>query len=387
MKVLFVTHYPGFGGANQSCLHLARLLRERHGVEPILLAPCAGPIIEEARANGIRCDILRYASWRGPRTGMKSVAFGVMVLITNVIATVRAAWRYRNEQIDIVHANSSLAFFGWCYGKLTGKPIVWHLREYGVTDYPLNFYYGERFSGIIYGSSNAVIAISKDIERFYARFVRPLTRLQIVYNGIDVDLARRNMKDEDGALKDLQGFKIVFVGGINHAKNPFEILPALRLLKKKDWLGDVNLYIIGDGAPEQVSEFRDCARRLGVEDHVHLLGFRKNIWPLLSKMDLAIVPSVKEAFGRIAVECMLCGLPILASNAGALPEIVDDGETGFLFGLKDPEGLAAHIERIHDDQDLRLRLGAMSRHKAETQFSAQLNADRMFDVYQRIKSR
>lgn len=386
MKVLFVTHYSGFGGANQSLLHLARLLRDRHGVEPLILLPYKGTVEEEIKKHGIRYDIIRFASWRGPRTGLMRLIYGVGAIVLNAISAIRIAWRYRKEHIDVVHANSSLAFFGWCYGKLTSIPVVWHIREYGgQEDYcNLIFFYGERISGLVYGTASACVAISEAIKRRYSEFIRPCGNIHTIYNGIDVDYARTQMEADDTAINELRGFKLAFVGGINYTKNPFEIVRALSLIKTKGELRDIHLYLVGDGKKEDKARLASEIEEVGLDDRVHVLGFRENIWPLLSRMDVSIVPSVQEGFGRTAVEGMICALPVIATDTGGLPEVVLNGETGFIYKQGDVKALAEKILLLREDEVLRRRLGHAGHERAINLFGADSNADRVFDLYGKV---
>ena len=382
MKVLFVTHYSGFGGANQSCIHLMRLLRERHGVESILLSPRHGIIENEVKRWGIRCDILRYASWRGPRYGCLGLVYGAIAFVVNSASALVAAWRYRNERIDIVHSNSSLAVFGWFYAKLTRKPFIWHLREYGTVDYPMNFYYGEKVSGRIYGTASAIVAISDDIAKYYGRFVMPKERICTIFNGIDILFAQQQMRLP---IKDIYWesgvFKLLFLGGINKTKNPFEVVKALAMLKAQDAIRDIHFYVVGGGDEAERKEFDDLVAKYDLQERVHCLGFHKNVWPIIAKMDLCVVPSVREAFGRIAVECMICALPVIAANTGGLPEVVLDGETGFIYKQGDVKELAEKILLLHEDEGLRRRLGQAGLARATNLFGADSNADRVFDLY------
>jgi N-acetyl-alpha-D-glucosaminyl L-malate synthase BshA len=99
------------------------------------------------------------------------------------------------------------------------------------------------------------------------------------------------------------------------------------------------LLLVGDG-PEVLTA-RRVARQLGVMDRVQLLGAQENVLPLLSIADLFLLPSEQESFGLAALEAMSCGVPVVASNAGGLPEVIEHGVTGFLHPVGDVEAMAA----------------------------------------------
>ena len=99
----------------------------------------------------------------------------------------------------------------------------------------------------------------------------------------------------------------------------------------------------------------------------------------LAAADAVLVPS-QESFGRVAVEAMLAGTPVIASRWGASPEIISDGETGILYEPRDSEGLAAQIRRLIDHPGERERLTTAARESARERFGAQRFADRLLGV-------
>jgi N-acetyl-alpha-D-glucosaminyl L-malate synthase BshA len=111
------------------------------------------------------------------------------------------------------------------------------------------------------------------------------------------------------------------------------------------------LLLAGDG-PE-VATARRLARELGVADKVHLLGAQEDVVPLLSIADLFLLPSAQESFGLAALEAMACEVPVVASNAGGLPEVIAHGVTGFLHPVGDVEAMAASGVAVLTDDPLR----------------------------------
>jgi N-acetyl-alpha-D-glucosaminyl L-malate synthase BshA len=116
------------------------------------------------------------------------------------------------------------------------------------------------------------------------------------------------------------------------------------------------LLLVGDG-PE-VPTARRIARQLGVADRVHLLGAQESVLPLLSIADLFLLPSAQESFGLAALEAMACGVPVVASNAGGLPEVIDDGVTGFLHPIGDVGAMTGSAVALLTDATLHQRVAA-----------------------------
>lgn len=128
------------------------------------------------------------------------------------------------------------------------------------------------------------------------------------------------------------------------------------------------LLLVGDG-PELCSAC-ELAGQLGVRDKIHWLGNQEQITPLLSVGDLFLLPSEQESFGLAALEAMACGLPVVASNAGGIPEVVVHGETGLLVPVGDAAALAAASVQILRDPAQHQAMGKAARERAVSRFAA-----------------
>jgi len=116
------------------------------------------------------------------------------------------------------------------------------------------------------------------------------------------------------------------------------------------------LLLVGDGPDIPVA--RRTAAHLGVGDRVQYLGAQENVIPLLSIADLFLLPSEQESFGLAALEAMACGVPVVTSTAGGLPEVIEHGRSGFLHPVGDVEGMAASGVQLLTDAALRARITA-----------------------------
>jgi glycosyltransferase involved in cell wall biosynthesis len=126
------------------------------------------------------------------------------------------------------------------------------------------------------------------------------------------------------------------------------------------------LVLIGDG-PE-LGACRDLARELDIVTRCTFAGTYDAIWELLPQADAFLLPSDYESFGLAALEAMACGVPVVCSNTGGLPEVVEHEKSGFLHAPGDVAGMAANLRRLLTDEPLRKQLGAAARERAETQF-------------------
>jgi L-malate glycosyltransferase len=145
------------------------------------------------------------------------------------------------------------------------------------------------------------------------------------------------------------------------------------------------LRLVGDG-PDRPGLAADVAAR-GLGADVEFLGEQIDLPAVMRDADLFLLPSETESFGLAALEAMACGLPVIASAVGGLPEVIADGETGTLCPMGDVAAMTAATRRLLDDVPLRVRFGAAARHRAETQFRRDPAVDRYLDVYRRVLGR
>ena len=141
---------------------------------------------------------------------------------------------------------------------------------------------------------------------------------------------------------------------------------------------DARLVMVGDGPDKPRAEA--LARTLGVARHVLFLGNQEVMEELLPLADVFLLPSSTESFGLVALEAMSAGVPVVASNVGGLPELIENGQTGFLVP---PDDLSAHVRavlKVLGDAPLRRRFGAAGRKVARERF----DVDRVVELYRKV---
>jgi N-acetyl-alpha-D-glucosaminyl L-malate synthase BshA len=143
--------------------------------------------------------------------------------------------------------------------------------------------------------------------------------------------------------------------------------------------------MVGDGP--DVAEATRLARALGVGEDVEFLGEQDQVVPLLSAADVFLLPSVQESFGLAALEAMSCEVPVVASSVGGLPEVVEDGVSGFLRDPDDLEGMAASALRLLTDEALHRRVAEAGRATAHGRFCDSKIVPMYEAYYQEVLSR
>jgi N-acetyl-alpha-D-glucosaminyl L-malate synthase BshA len=145
--------------------------------------------------------------------------------------------------------------------------------------------------------------------------------------------------------------------------------------------GPARLRLVGDG-PERAGALAELDR-LGLGADVEALGEPPDLAAVLADADLFLLPSETESFGLAALEALACGVPVIASDVGGLPEVVSDGEVGFLCPVGDVAAMSARARRLLDDPALRAEMAAAARLRAETLFRPEPAIDGYLRVYRR----
>jgi N-acetyl-alpha-D-glucosaminyl L-malate synthase BshA len=145
------------------------------------------------------------------------------------------------------------------------------------------------------------------------------------------------------------------------------------------------LLLVGDG-PERAG-VEKLAATLGVTQHVAFLGEQLKMGHLLSQADLFLLPSEQESFGLAALEALACGVPVVATNVGGLPEVVRHGETGWLVPVADPSALAAAVLQLLSEEPRRVAMGRAARADALARFRPEPVVTRIEGLYRELLAR
>jgi N-acetyl-alpha-D-glucosaminyl L-malate synthase BshA len=142
------------------------------------------------------------------------------------------------------------------------------------------------------------------------------------------------------------------------------------------------LVMVGDGSERTNAEHR--ARCLGVYEHCSFVGKQPKIVDYLSATDVLLLPSEQESFGLAALEAMACEVPVIASRVGGIPEVVTDGENGYLSAVGDVEKMSADAARLLADESQRLEMGRRARESAVSRYNTERVIPQYIEFYERV---
>jgi glycosyltransferase involved in cell wall biosynthesis len=228
----------------------------------------------------------------------------------------------------------------------------------------------------------------------------PRARIEVVHN--PVDLARwdpeRIDRAEARARLGVAGTRAVLLGVVAQLspwKGQDTAIEALRLLVREGL--DAHLLLIGSAKfvarstrfdnEAYVAGLRAEVARAGLEDRVDWLGERDDVPELVRALDILLLPSREEPFGRALIEAMALRIPVIATSVGGPPEIVDDGEQGYLLAPEQPQAWAQAIARIAGNPPLAQAMGRAGRERVERAFSAERHAAKVLEAYERALAR
>jgi glycosyltransferase involved in cell wall biosynthesis len=228
---------------------------------------------------------------------------------------------------------------------------VWFIHEFGKEDQDLHFFLGERLSlSLINRLADRVVVNSKAVAHKYQAYV-PARKLHLVYYAVEV-ASRPPIRPNAS-----EGFRLSLVGTLAAGKRQEDAIRALSILAAKGL--DVRLDLIGTERNEYGKVLRALTHDLRVEERIEFVGYTGDPFPYMASSDLVLMCSRNEAFGRVSVEAMKLGKPVIGTRSGGTAELIRDGWNGFLYRAGDAEELARRIEMLYLDRAL---LDAMGRH-------------------------
>lgn len=367
--VMYVNGQSEIGGGEKSLLELVRNLDlERYS--PLVVLPAEGTLSVSLRECGVGC----LTGFSLPPL-LKGKFLGWPRAVSRMVKIAR------REKVDIIHGNGTREnIASGVAARLLGIPSVWHIRNLvvpGMRDLerPLSF-----LPTRIIANSRAVARRVKDIP--WAR-----KRLEVVYNGVDLRLFNGNggevVRRDLGVGQD--EILVGIVGRIGTGKgHELFVRAAKRALEGRE---DLRFVIVGDELFTENGRRRRLAelvRELGLNDRVTLTGYRRDVERVIQALDILVLASEREPFGRVLIEAMAAGKPVVATAGGGVREVVEAGVSALLVEPGDVRLMASAIKRLSADRDLRERMGRSGRERVLRKFTIERHVSRIQRIYDDI---
>lgn len=377
MRICFVSHHSGLYGAEGALLELLDALAKQ-GIESRILAPYKGPLIQVLSDRGFDVKHIPFKWWVDRNHGLFR---GALKTIWNIFMTLSAARQIRQWKCDVVYTNTVAVNVGALAAKALGLPHVWHIHEFGREDHGLFFDLGDRFSyRLIDDLSSLVIVNSKAVREKYRRYL-PEDKLRVVYQSVTVADRETNVKQE---LTDKSSFHCAIVGRLQPGKKQEDALRALGKLRQSGI--DVDLTVVGDGDEDYGRFLRDIAAQELIEDRVHFTGYMRDAFSCMHSMDVILICSQHEAFGRVTIEAMLAAKPVIGAGSGGTAELIREGVNGLLYAPGDYSDLAEKIQYLHCNRSTAAQMGRRGREWAISCFTRERYGQEIYSLLRDVCS-
>jgi glycosyltransferase involved in cell wall biosynthesis len=359
LRTLHLNTEPTWRGGEAQTLLLLRGLREAGHVADLVCPPQA-PLGDRARQEGVRIVPMRL---RGE---------------VDILSMVRLRRLLRRGAYDLIHAHTSHAhtLAALAAARLGVGVVVSRRVDFSI--YRRSFL---GLNGIKYRYGfDVIVAVSQAIKDVLVNDgVRP-ELIRVVRSGVDPD--RFTEEDRRAALPaDLPippgSLLVLNTAHLTPHKGQLHLIRAFARVVRQ--VPQAFLCIAGQG--ELREELQEEIDRLGLGDRALLPGFRKDVGALLANATVYVMPSVEEGLGTAVLDAFLMEAPVVASRAGGLPEMVEDGRNGLLAEPGDAEGLASCILRLLKDDALRRTLAAAGRQTALDRFTYRKTVAETMGVY------
>lgn len=375
MNILFIIHYPELYGSIRSILDLVLGL-ESHGIVPFFIMPAEGSLSGNLAHQGIRYSVLDGESWVSEKP----------VPIKEKINLIKRLFHFSKQigdfvkqwQIDLVYTNTLVTPAGLIAAERSQLPHIWHIREFGDLDFGLQFIYPKALSKAIMHRSDAIICHSKAVRNYH--FKPGVKNIHQIYNGVALKdqfaerLSLRQRSQQD------RPFTFLMMSGITPMKGQEVAIRALAELRDRGVLA--RLIIGGSGRTDYLEHLSKLCNELNLGTQVDFTGFIKEPFSKYYSADCALICSENEAFSRVGLEAMSTALPLIGKNSGGNPEIIVDGETGFLYNSFDE--LVGAMLKLAQNPSLGQKMGLAGWQRARDLFNIEDYAANVYRVIQSV---
>lgn len=348
---------------------------EKQIVEHCVRLPQRGwqAVVGSFRENRAHVEVIEAAHARGLPTFLIDTRSGFSPLAVRQLRRFLGDWKVA---ILITHGYKP-NIVGWLAGRRCRWLQVPVVRGYTAATWRVRRY--EEMDRWVLQRLPRVLCVSEGTGRILEGYgIRP-ERITVVHNAVDCDIAAHvHPRDLCAEFALPENAKVLVAAGrLSPEKGHAKLLEALQELRHRD--PPVHLILCGSGAMEE--SLRRQAMAAGLNGRVIFAGFRRNILEYLAGADVVVNPSFTEGLPNVLLEAFSLGKPVVATNVGGTPELVHDGETGWLVPAGDAAALASAITRALDDAAHAQALGTQAREHVKARFSFEKQTEELTRVY------
>ncbi|WP_035178327.1 N-acetyl-alpha-D-glucosaminyl L-malate synthase BshA [Alkalihalobacterium bogoriense] len=363
-----ISCYPTVGGSGVIATELGKLLAE-NGHDVHFITSSMPFRLDKVYPNLYyhEVEVNQYSVFKFPPYDL-SLASKMAEIITR-------------EQLDVLHVHYAVphAICAYLAKQMVGGKVNIVTTLHGTDITVLG--YDPSLSEIIrFGieQSDVVTAVSNSLAEQTHSLLHIERPIETVYNFIDERVYRKHcrldLRQQYRIEKDDK--VVVHISNFRPVKRVSDIIRSFALIRNKQ---KAKLLLIGDG-PETTVACK-LVRELGIQDDVRFLGNQKHVAEILSISDLMLLLSEKESFGLVALEAMACGVPVIGTNIGGIPEVIVDGETGYICEVGNVEQVSDKAISLLQDPDLHKQMSNQAQERVQHFFSSKKIVQQYESIY------
>lgn len=376
IKVLYINHNAGWGGSEQSLFDIIKHI-DKEKFEPILCVPEEGILAEKARELNVKTYVLKNYSWRWYYGGL--IARLKFLMLTPQIILYLFKWKsfFKKIKPDIVHININRVIEQLWVTKFLKTKTILHFRDIpSKVRRPFwgglkTFYYFANLADYWVANSKATY---DDIKPHTNKEIKIINNL-INLNEFDSKLHLKCSIEFDKNKK-----SVAMIGSLVPWKNQKDFIEVIKLLASDR--KDVDFYIVGDGPDKPF--LQDMVKQNNLSGCVKFIDFTQNVYNFYSGLSVYVHTMPHESFGRVFIEAMAAGKPVVAYNSGGAAGIVVNNETGFLIENNNIKQFAEKINILLDNEELAKEMGAKGRKRVEENYNSPVIIKQLESFYTEI---
>jgi len=373
IKILHIHTLPVISGSGINTF-LSMNLMDRSIFKPELACAPGGKLIDLVREHGMEVNLFRDLVQ--PIHPLK-----------DCLALIKLTSFLKKRKYTIVHThNSKAGFIGRLAAKLAGVPIIIH------TVHGFSFHDQEplcrqilfkNLERMAHHWCDRMIFISQPLIDWALREqIAPKNKMTKIYSGIDLDkfkplseIKKTQIKKNWGIAQD--EVVIGIVSKLWEGKGHGILIKAFKKIREE--LKNVKLVIVGEGYLQK--DLQNLTNSFGLKNHVIFTGFQMDVSEISAIFDVAVLPSFFEGMGRVLLEAMAQGKPVVASNVGGIPDLVKDGVNGLLITPGNVQELAYTVTKLLMNKSLASKLAKEGKKMTTERFSAKVMGDDITKLY------
>lgn len=380
MTVLYILDYGTVGGATKAFQWLIEEMKLL-GVTPIVVTGGYNDFNRLLESQGVKTiaaghftaiDTFSFKSKKWPYILLKK---WLRYHIKERLALRKLGRMVDFDRVNLIHTNSARNTLGCRLSKIYAIPHIVHIREFGDKDFGC-IRLTPNYIRILNEGTDLFLSVSHSVQEYWNGRGINSEKNRLLYDGVRYeDITVSSSESKRNSV-----IRMVINGEVCTPKGQHLAVEAIGLLPESI-RKNILLNIVGWYDRKYVSHLKSYAKDRGYLDKIQFFGSREDVHERMGEYQIGLMCSRSEGFGLVTVEYMHGQLGVIASDSGACPELVTDGQTGLIFKSGDSKDLARCIERLYNDRNLLIKISEAAKREAVKRFTSSINATNIFEMY------